>query len=193
VRQRADPWKDRDDEALIVLIASGDRVAFAELYDRRARIVYALARRVTGDAAHSEDVVQEVFLTVWRQAARFDSERGKPGTWLLMIAHRRAVDAVRRAERHAHACTGGIAEIADAIDVQREALRGSDDGRIHDALARLPRLQREVIELAYYRGLTQTQVAARLDVPVGTIKSRTHAALMRLRNLIEGHDIVAQA
>lgn len=193
MRRRADSWHERDDEALIALIAGGDRGAFAELYDRRARIVYALARRVTGDAAHSEDVVQEVFLTVWRQAARFDSERGKPGTWLMMIAHRRAVDAVRRAERHAHAHTGGIAEIADAIDVQREALRRSDDGKIHDALARLPRLQREVIELAYYRGLTQTQVAARLDVPVGTIKSRTHAALSRLRSLIEGHDIVTHA
>ena len=172
------------DEALVALVARSDEVALAELYDRFGRVAYGLARRILRDDALAEDAVQEGFLAAWRSAPRFVPERAKASTWLLTLVHRRAVDLVRREERRR----------TDVLDERAEAAAGSSDEavwlryereRVQGALARLPDQQREALELAYYGGFTQSELAERLDVPLGTIKSRMFAGLSRLRDLLQ--------
>ena len=176
------------DEALVALVARGDEPALAELYDRVGRVAYGLALRVLRDERLAEDAVQEGFLAVWRTAAAFRAERAKASTWILTLVHRRAVDLVRREERRR----------ADPLDESTAALIASDEPqpdeaawlrfereRVQEALARLPDSQREAIELAYYGGFSQTELAERLGVPLGTIKSRMFAGLARLRELLD--------
>jgi len=145
------------DEALVALVARSSDAALGELYDRYGGTAYGLAFRVVRDAALAEDVVQEAFLAVWRSAARFVPERAKASTWIMTFVHRRAVDVVRREERR----------------------RGEPLERVHE-----PATQREAIELAYYGGFTQAQLAERLGQPLGTIKSRVFNGLGRLRELL---------
>jgi RNA polymerase sigma factor (sigma-70 family) len=171
------------DEALVALAARSDETALAELYDRYARVAFGLALRMLRDEALAEDAVQEGFLAVWRTAARFVPERGKASTWILTLVHRRAVDIVRREERRR----------ADSLELAPEpATSAADDDawlrlereRVQAALKRLPDPQREALELAYYGGFTQTELAERLGQPVGTIKSRMFTGLARLRELL---------
>jgi RNA polymerase sigma-70 factor (ECF subfamily) len=171
------------DEALVALVARSDEVALGELYDRFGRVAYGLARRILRDDALAEDAVQEGFLAAWRSAPRFVPERAKASTWLLTLVHRRAVDLVRREERRRtemlearDEAAGGPADEAVWLRFERE--------RVQDALARLPDQQREAIELAYYGGFTQSELAKRLGQPVGTIKSRMFTGLSRLRELL---------
>ena len=171
------------DEALVALVARSDEVALGELYDRFGRVAYGLARRILRDDALAEDAVQEGFLAAWRSAPRFVPERAKASTWLLTLVHRRAVDLVRREERRRtemlearDEAAGGPADEAVWLRFERE--------RVQDALARLPDQQREAIELAYYGGFTQSELADRLGQPVGTIKSRMFTGLSRLRELL---------
>src|SRR5689334_3493085 len=171
------------DEALPALVARGDEQALAELYDRFGRVAYGVALRVLRDAALAEDAVQDGFLTAWRTAAGFDPARGKASTWLLTLVHRRAVDVVRREERR-RADVLDDAPIASG-DATDESVEIRDERRrVQAALAKLPPDQREALELAYYGGLTQTELAERLGVPLGTIKSRMFTALSRLRDLL---------
>jgi len=170
------------DEALVALVARSSEAALGELYDRYGPIAYGLALRVVRDPAFAEDVVQEAFLAVWRSAPRFVPERGKASTWILTFVHRRAVDLVRREERRrgeplerAHQASGSTEEVA-WMKFERE--------RVQNALAQLPDQQREAIELAYYGGFTQAQLAERLGQPLGTIKSRVFNGLGRLRELL---------
>jgi RNA polymerase sigma-70 factor, ECF subfamily len=174
------------DEALVALVARGDETALAELYDRVGRVAYGLARRVLRDDGLAEDALQEGFLGVWRTAAGFAPERAKASTWILTLVHRRAVDLVRREQRRRaeplddekrEAAADGSAEEAAWLRFERE--------RVQDALARIPDNQREAIELAYYGGFSQTELAERLGVPLGTIKSRMFAGLARLRELLD--------
>jgi RNA polymerase sigma-70 factor (ECF subfamily) len=176
------------DEALVALVARGDEPALAELYDRHGRVAYGLAFRVVRDERLAEDAVQDAFLSVWRTAAGFRAERGKASTWIFTLAHRRAVDTVRREERRradplrdeAHAALAderGSTEDAAWERFERE--------RVLAALAQLPDQQREAIELAYYGGYSQSELAERLGVPLGTIKSRMFAGLARLRELLD--------
>ena len=172
------------DEALLAIIATpdGDR-ALAELYDRYGRLAYSLAYRVLRDSSLAEDAVQDAFLTVWRTAGTYIRERGKPSTWLLTLVHRRAVDLVRREQRRrqptpvdeAPAPTPAAEEVATLRDRRRA---------VQEALRQLPSDQREAIELAYYGGLTQTELAEQLSVPLGTVKSRMFAGLRRLGDLL---------
>lgn len=171
------------DEALVALAARSEQSALAELYDRYGRPAYGLALRVLRDDALAEDAVQEGFLALWRSAARFVPERGKASTWILTLVHRRAVDLVRREERRR----------ADALEHAPEAARGAVDEeawlrlqreRVQDALRQLPDQQREALELAYYGGFTQSELAERLGQPLGTIKSRMFIGLARLRELL---------
>jgi RNA polymerase sigma-70 factor (ECF subfamily) len=156
------------------------------LYDRHSATAYRVAYRVTRSEQLAETVVQEVFLTVWRQADRFDARRARPATWLLTIAHHKAVDAVRVEQRRRTEPADRIVEEADAsVDLPREAWLGVQRERVRAALATLPAAQREIIELAYFGGHTQTQVARLLGQPLGTVKSRTRTALARLRALLE--------
>ena len=171
------------DEALVALIARGEEWALAEVYDRHGRLAYGLALRILRDPALAEDAVQEAFLAVWRSAGRFVAERSKASTWLLTLVHRRAVDLVRREERRR----------ADSIDnVEPPSGEATDEAvwlrfereRVQDALRALPDAQREALELAYYGGFTQSELADRLGLPLGTIKSRMFAGLTRLRELL---------
>jgi RNA polymerase sigma-70 factor (ECF subfamily) len=171
------------DEALVALAARSEQTALAELYDRYGRTAYGLALRVLRDQALAEDAVQEAFLTVWRTASRFMPERGKASTWILTLVHRRAVDAVRREQRRR----------ADSLELADEpAVEGAEEDaflrlqreRVQSVLRQLPDAQREALELAYYGGFSQSELAERLGQPLGTIKSRMFGGLSRMRELL---------
>ena len=174
------------DEALVALVARGDEPALAELYDRLGRVAFGLAIRVLRDERHAEDAVQEAFLTVWRTAASFRAERAKASTWILTLVHRRAVDLVRREERRRAEPLADEPALETAAEATEEAawLRFERE-RVQSALKQLPDVQREAIELAYYGGFSQSELAERLGVPLGTIKSRMFAGLARLRELLD--------
>jgi RNA polymerase sigma-70 factor (ECF subfamily) len=174
------------DSALVARCAQGDESALSALYDRYSSLAYGLALRIVRDATLAEDVVQEAFLGLWRGAARFDAARSKVSTWLLSMVHHKAVDAVRREEARPKTASEQAPERADDADVARDVLRADDASTVRRALAQLTPPQRQVLELAYFGGLSQSELADRLGEPLGTIKSRTHAALARLRELLEG-------
>jgi len=174
------------DEALVALVARGDEDALAELYDRVGRIAYGLALRVLRDERHAEDAVQEAFLQVWRSAATFRAERAKASTWILTLVHRRAVDLVRREERRqADPLTDDSAAGVAPEETDEAAWLRFERERVQAALKQLPDVQREALELAYYGGFSQSELADRLGVPLGTIKSRMFAGLARLRELLD--------
>jgi RNA polymerase sigma-70 factor (ECF subfamily) len=171
------------DEALVALVARADEDALAELYDRFGRAAYGLAFRIVRDPALAEDAVQEGFLAVWRSSARFVAERAKASTWILTLIHRRAVDLVRR-EQPRRAEPLEVAPQASGDDTEDEAWLRLRRARVQEALRRLPDKQREVIELAYFGGFTQSELADRLGEPLGTIKSRMFTGLATLRELL---------
>jgi len=174
------------DEALVALVARADEEALAELYDRVSRIAYGLALRVLRDERHAEDAVQEAFLQVWRSAATFRAERAKASTWILTLVHRRAVDLVRREERRqADPLTDDSALGQATEDTEEAAWLRFERERVQTALKQLPDVQREALELAYYGGFSQSELAERLGVPLGTIKSRMFSGLARLRELLD--------
>jgi RNA polymerase sigma factor (sigma-70 family) len=172
------------DEALVALAARSEQSALAELYDRYGRPAYGLALRVLRDEALAEDAVQEAFLALWRTAARFVPERGKASTWILTLVHRRAVDLVRREERRRADPLESVAEPAGGAAADEEAWLRLQRERVQGALQQLPDQQREALELAYYGGFTQSELAERLGQPLGTIKSRMFMGLSRLRELL---------
>jgi RNA polymerase sigma-70 factor (ECF subfamily) len=171
------------DEALVALVVRSDHVALAELYDRYGRAAHNLAYRVLRDAALAEDAVQDAFLTVWRTASRFLPERSKASTWILTLVHRRAVDLVRREERRRAEPLDEAFEPAGEATDETAWLRLERE-RVQEALRQLPDQQREALELAYYGGFTQSELAERLGQPLGTIKSRMFAGLSRMRDLL---------
>jgi RNA polymerase sigma-70 factor (ECF subfamily) len=176
------------DEALVALVARGDDAALGELYDRVGGIAYGLALRVLRDERLAEDAVQEGFLAVWRSAAAFRAERAKASTWILTLVHRRAVDLVRREERRraeplTEELRAGAGAATEATD--EAAWLRFERERVQAALQQLPDVQREALELAYYGGFSQSELAAKLGVPLGTIKSRMFAGLARLRELLD--------
>lgn len=171
------------DEALVALVARADEEALAELYDRFGRVAYGLALRIVRDPALAEDAVQEGFLAVWRSATRFVAERAKASTWILTLIHRRAVDLVRREQpRRTEPIDLAPREAGD--DTEEEAWLRLRRARVQKALKRLPDKQREALELAYYGGFTQSELADRLGEPLGTIKSRMFSGLSSLRELL---------
>ena len=172
------------DEALVALVARSDESALAELYDRVGGTAYGLAYRVLRDEALAEDAVQEAFLGLWRGAGSFIPELAKASTWILTLVHRRAVDLVRREQRRRAEPIEGAPEPAVGSAEEAAWLR-LDRERVQDALAQLPDQQREAIELAYYGGYTQSELAERLGQPLGTIKSRMFSGLTRLRELLD--------
>jgi RNA polymerase sigma-70 factor, ECF subfamily len=171
------------DEALLALCSRADENALGELYDRYGRVAYGLALRIVRDRALAEDAVQEAFLAVWRSAGAFLAEQGKPSTWILTLVHRRAVDLVRREERRrAEPLEDTDHPTGEATD--EEAWLRAQRQVVQEALRKLPPDQREAIELAYYGGFTQSELAERLGLPLGTIKSRMFTGLKRLRELL---------
>jgi RNA polymerase sigma factor (sigma-70 family) len=177
------------DEQLVRRIVEGDQQALGELYDRYGRPAYSLARRICADDGIAEDVVQEVFLTFWRDPGRFDASRGSFGTWLLTLVHHKAVDAVRR-ESTIRRRTVPAAEDGEEWSAQpgpgadQAALGAVVAGHVRDALGRLPLEQRQALALAYYGGYTQREVAALTGVPLGTVKSRMFTGVQRLRSVL---------
>ncbi len=178
-------YSDFPDEALLALAAREDEGALATLYDRYSRVAYGLALRIVRDPALAEDAVQEAFLTVWRTAGSFRADRAKPSTWILTLVHRRAVDLVRREERRRAApLEPGDEPNAEGLAADEEIELTDRRRLVQAALRQLPDEQREALELAYYGGLTQSELAERLAVPLGTIKSRMFTGLRRLRDLL---------
>jgi RNA polymerase sigma-70 factor (ECF subfamily) len=172
------------DEALLSLVARSDEAALAELYDRFGGVAYGLALRILRDEALAQDAVQEAFLTAWRTADRFLAERARASTWVLTLVHRRAVDLVRREERRRGEPLESAPEPSAPQTVEEEAELGFRRRVVQEALRRLPPDQRQALELGYYGGLTQSELAERLDQPLGTIKSRMFTGLLRLRELL---------
>ena len=176
------------DEALVALVARGDEAALAELYDRAGGVAYGIAFRVLRDERLAEDAVQEGFLAVWRSAAAYRAERAAARTWIVTLVHRRAVDLVRREERRRADPLDLVPrqEPADpAGSAEDEAWLGFERERVQKALQLLPDAQREAIELSYYGGYSQSELAERLGLPLGTIKSRMFAGLARLREVLD--------
>jgi RNA polymerase sigma-70 factor (ECF subfamily) len=173
------------DEAVVALAARSDDVAFAELYDRYGRVAFGLALRILRDETLAEDAVQEAFLAIWRGAARFLPERGKASTWILTLVHRRAVDLVRREHRRRAEPLDEREPAAAESSAEDVAWLRLERERVQAALRQLTDPQREAIELAYYGGFTQAELAERLGLPLGTIKSRMFAGLTRLSELLD--------
>lgn len=165
-------------------IALGDEDAFSRLYDQTAPLLLALIRRVVRDMAISEEVLQEVFVEVWRQATRFDARRGSARAWLCTIAHRRAVDTVRSSEAaRRRDSEEGLARLeAQVVDVQEEGLMRVETQRVQVAMAALTSVQADAIRLAYFGGYSHREVASLLDIPVGTAKTRIRDGMIVLRD-----------
>ena len=174
------------DAALLQRIAMGDRKALRELYDRCAPAALALARRILRGAAEAEDVVQDVFVEAWLHASRFDPRRGNAVAWLLAMARSRALDRVRARGVAERAGTALVREDARAVALPIEpAQQRQERERIQAALAALPPEQRETLLLAYFEGLSQSEIAARTGEALGTVKTRCRLALEKLSRLLQ--------
>nr|WP_268775524.1 ECF RNA polymerase sigma factor SigK [Streptomyces sp. Je 1-369] len=186
VRRRGTGERMEADE-LLPRVAKGDQEAFEELYGRVAGQVFGLVRRVLRDHAQSEEVTQEVLVELWRCAPRFDPARGRALPWILTLAHRRAVDRVRSvraaADREARAARRGEGPAYDQVAEEVEA--GLEREWVRGCLGSLTDLQRQAVVLAYYDGCTYREVARRLSVPLGTVKTRMRDGLLRLRDCLE--------
>jgi RNA polymerase sigma-70 factor (ECF subfamily) len=168
-------------------VAAGDQAAFATFYNDTSRGVFGIVLRVLRDRAQAEEVAQEVYLEAWRMSARYDPRQGTPSAWINTIAHRRAVDRVRSAERSAardqrHA---DDEQAWNAPDVSDLVVARDEGGRVRRALATLPEAQRTALAMAYFEGRTQREVAELLDVPLGTVKTRMRDAMKKLRRHLD--------
>jgi len=180
------PGHPEDAALLIARIAKGDREAFSRFYDAFASTAFSLIRRVLRDHHPAEEVLQEVFWQVWQDAGQFDARRGSPIAWLLMRAKARAIDRLRSIRRREKTFVMPVNEAVARQDsvADNPAVLAEDRGFVHSALEQLPEAQRRVVELAFFEGLTQTEIAARLDEPLGTVKTRARLGLERLRALL---------
>lgn len=177
------------DEDLMHLVRRGDPRAFNLIYERHATVAYSLAYRMTGRRAAAEDVVQEAFLSLWRSSMRYDQARGSVRTWVLGIVRNRAIDALRRHIRHERHRAGdeGVADRLEAPDrTEADAVRRAEAAEVQRALASLPAEQSHAIELAYFGGFTQSEIAEMLGIPLGTIKGRIRLGLDKLRDELGG-------
>jgi len=176
------------DAELIRAIARGDERAFARLYDLHSPILLGLLIRILKDRAEAEDTLQEVFLQIWQRASDFDEARGRPFTWIVTITRSRAIDRLRSQKSRARvALETALSEmvVSPRRDAADDAIQSEHNEAIHRALAELPEEQRRALLLAYFEGLSQSEIAARLDEPLGTIKTRARSGLSKLRQLLQ--------
>ena len=171
-------------EDLLQHVATGDRRAFAELYDRTAPRVFGLVKRLLRDHAQSEEVTQEIFLEIWQSATRYDTSKGSAIAWMLTMTHRRTVDRVRasQASRDRDTRIGIRDYVADYDSVADNVEVRIESERVKEAMMRLTELQRQAVQLAYFGGFSHSEVAAMLSVPIGTVKTRLRDGMIRLRD-----------
>jgi RNA polymerase sigma-70 factor (ECF subfamily) len=169
-------------------IAQGNQDAFTELYDKTNRMVYGLALRILGELSVAEEILFEVYLQVWRTAKNFDPNRGRVSSWLVSITRSRAIDALRARKARGENMSQSLDEISDLQDrssgPEGHSLQKSREQVIRKSLAELPADQRKPIELAYFSGLTQGEIATRTGLPLGTVKTRIRSGMVRLRELL---------
>jgi RNA polymerase sigma-70 factor (ECF subfamily) len=184
------------DEQVLAGIAQGDHAALAMLYDRYSSAVFALALRIVADREVAEEVTQEIFLRVWRHAASYDPARGRVATWVLGFTHHLAIDQVRRRRVQAQPMPTTedgeplTAQLPDlSVDVEHEVWGAERRQVLARTLHQLPPPQREVIEHAYYRGLTQVEIAARVGIPLGTVKTRLRLGLRKMREVLQNQGL----
>lgn len=170
--------KTQDEAALIERIRSGDETAMADMYDRYSGIVYGVALRVLGNTTAAEDVLQEIFLQLWRNPQAFDANRGRLPAWLAVIARNRAIDHLRKRPPE-----DDIADmpISTGVNLESEAAQRLAVDKIRGVLSRLPQEQRRALEMAFFEGMTHTEIAARSGEPLGTIKTRIRTGLITIR------------
>jgi RNA polymerase sigma-70 factor (ECF subfamily) len=178
------------------LVAGADASAFAVVLERHGDAAFSLAYRMCGTRALAEDVTQEAFLTAWRKAGRYEAARGSLRTWILTIVHNRAVDMLRGSARHTSKLAGSedgseYLEVASPERTDAEAIGNVAADAVRDGLDMLPETQRQTIELAYYGGFTQSEIAAMLEQPLGTIKGRMRIGLHKLRDHCQGWEAAA--
>jgi len=186
-RPAASALRASDELALVRRMADGDADALAELYDRFAPILLAVTRRILGAAGDAEEVLQESFLQAWNQAGRYDSGRSSVSTWLVLIARSRSLDRLRSRSARDRAARAAAAEPAGPDTSSRydeHVLHGERRERVRLALAELPAEQRQVLELAFYEGLSQTEIATRTSAPLGTVKTRALLGMKKLRQAL---------
>lgn len=171
------------DEHLLSQIAGGDRASFAEFYDRHASRVYGLLLKLCRNARVAEDALQEAFLYIWTSRASYDSARGTPLAWLLLVARSRGLDQLRRIGRHS-ALAVEHHDAPQEDTALADASRSEEAQRAAAALGALPQEQRQAIELAFYGGLTHEEIAGKLSIPLGTIKTRIRLGMQKLRDLL---------
>ena len=182
------PSRSSSDEDLLVAAGHGDQSAIGQLYDRFSGQMYGLAMRITQDATLAQDVVQEAFVGIWRNAARFDASRASARTWIMSIAHNRSIDAIRR-RRPAQELPDPELPPPAALtspDIWGEVAGRMDATSVRAAVMTLSPVQREAIALAYFSGLTQQEIADRTGAPLGTVKSRVRLGLMALKDQLAG-------
>lgn len=185
----ADPSAALEDVAIVHAIARGDREALAQLYDRHAGVMLALAQRIVGRGAEAEDVIHDVFLEAWRHAADYDRGRGSVKSWLLLRTRSRSLDVQKSARVSKHAGALEDSWLAQLSDGNGDETGAPDRARLRSVLIALPAEQREVLLLGYFEGLSSSEIAERVGIPLGTVKSRVAAALTALRDALSDSEL----
>jgi RNA polymerase sigma-70 factor (ECF subfamily) len=173
------------DAELLRQIADGDEEALSSLYDRYKSILFSLILRILHSQPEAEDILQDVFIQVWNKAGDFDEARGRPFTWLATLSRSRAIDRLRQLGSRERTATEATREAPDVVvDAEDDAIRSEQSEVVRNALAALPEEQRRTLLLAYFEGLTQTEIADKLNTPLGTVKTRMRSGMMKLRELL---------
>ena len=176
-----------DDVALLKALAGKDEKAVSQLYDRYRVVLFGLLVRILNNREEAEDVLQELFLQVWHRAGDYDPNRGRPFTWLVTLARSRAIDRLRSVASRERVASESAREVTEEVsDAVADAVRSEQRGIVTSALSQLPEEQQKALVLAYFDGLTQSEIADRLGAPLGTVKTRMRAGMMKLREVLGG-------